>query len=160
MRQNAPPQAQNGLKLFFEYPKWSSNNFYKNHFFRPGDPSGPTVGPNRAQAGLPSGSTKCPLVRGCRRLIGGLGALETTKSGASYHRALAKEDEATHSPGSWETKGSRKLLAPLKRVSVILGSRRASREKGITSAKQGKEEVGNGVSGGPPLRQAKLRGPT
>ena len=31
----------------------------------------------------------------------------------SYHRALAKGDEATHSPRSWETKGSRKLLAPL-----------------------------------------------
>ena len=27
-------------------------------FFRPGDPGGPTVGPNRARAGLPSGSTK------------------------------------------------------------------------------------------------------
>ena len=43
---------------------------------------------------------------------------------ASYHRALAKGDEANHSPRSWETKGSRKLLAPLKRVSVILSFRR------------------------------------
>ena len=34
---------------------------------------------------------------------------------ASYHPALAKGDEATHSPRSWETKESRKLLAPLKR---------------------------------------------
>ena len=31
---------------------------------------------------------------------------------ASYHRALGKGDEATHSPRSWETKGSRKLSAP------------------------------------------------
>ena len=29
-----------------------------NHFFRPGDSSGPTVGPNCARAALPSGSTK------------------------------------------------------------------------------------------------------
>ena len=67
---------------------------------------------------------------------------------ASYHRALAKGDEATHGPRSWETKGSRKLLAPLKRVSVILSSRRVSREKGITRATQGKKEVGSGVNGG------------
>ena len=67
---------------------------------------------------------------------------------ASYHRALAKGDEATHSPRSWETKGSRKLLAPVKRMSVILSSRRVSREKGITRATQGKKEVGSGVSGG------------
>ena len=38
---------------------------------------------------------------------------------ASYQRALAKGDEATHSPRNWETKGSRKMLALLKRVSVI-----------------------------------------
>ena len=67
---------------------------------------------------------------------------------ASYHRALAKGDEATHSPRSWESKGSRKLLAPLKRVSVILSSRRVAREKGITRATQEKKEVGSGVSGG------------
>ena len=39
---------------------------------------------------------------------------------ASYHRALAKGDEATYSPRSWETKESRKLLAPLKHVSIML----------------------------------------
>ena len=61
---------------------------------------------------------------------------------------LAKGDEATHSPRSWESKGSRKFLAPLKRVSVILSSRRVAREKGITRATQGKKEVGSGVSGG------------
>ena len=55
---------------------------------------------------------------------------------ASDHRARAKEDEATHSPRSWETKGSRKLLAPLKRTSVMLSSVRVSREKGITRAIQ------------------------
>ena len=37
------------------------------------------------------------------------GSLAT--SVASYHRALAKGDEATHSPRSYETKESRKLLA-------------------------------------------------
>ena len=58
---------------------------------------------------------------------------------ASYHGALAKGEEATHSPRSWETKGARKLLAPLHRVSVILSSRRVSQEKG-------KKEVGTGVS--------------
>ena len=36
----------------------SRNNFEKNDFFRPGDHGGPTVGPNRARAVLPSGSTK------------------------------------------------------------------------------------------------------
>ena len=53
------------------------------------------------------------------------------------------KDEATHSPRSWETKGSRKFLAPLKRTSVMLSSVRVSREKGITRAIQG-----NGVEGG------------
>ena len=66
---------------------------------------------------------------------------------ASYHRALAKGDGATHSPRSWETKASGKLLAPLKRLSIILGWRRVSREKGITRATQGKKEVGSRVSG-------------
>ena len=69
-------------------------------------------------------------------------------SEASYHRALDKGDHATHSPRSWETKGSRKLLAALKRVNVILSSRRVSREKGITRATQGKKEIGSRVSGG------------
>ena len=55
----------------------------------------------------------------------------------SDHRARAKGDEATHSPRSWETKGSHKLLAPLKRTSVMLSSVRVSREKGITRAIQG-----------------------
>ena len=47
-----------GQKHFLEYPKWSRNTFGNNNFFSPGDPGGPTIGPNRAQAGLPSGSTK------------------------------------------------------------------------------------------------------
>ena len=68
---------------------------------------------------------------------------------ASYHRALAKGHEATHSPRRCETKESRKLLAPLKRVSVILSSRRVSREKGITRATQGKKEVESRVRGEP-----------
>ena len=67
---------------------------------------------------------------------------------ASYHRALAKGDEATHSPRSWETKESRQLLAPLKRVSVILSSRKVSREKGTTRVTQGKKEGASRVSGG------------
>ena len=67
---------------------------------------------------------------------------------ASYHRGLAKGDEATHSPRSWETKESRKLLAPLKRLRVILSSRRVSQEKGITRATQGKKEVGSRLRGG------------
>ena len=57
-----PKTRHHGLKTaekhLFEHPKSSRNNFGKNHFFRPGDPSGPTVGPHRARAGLPSGSTK------------------------------------------------------------------------------------------------------
>ena len=67
---------------------------------------------------------------------------------ASYHRALAKGDVATHSPRCWETKGSRKLLAPLNRVSVILSSRRVSLEKGITISTLRKKEVWSRVSGG------------
>ena len=67
---------------------------------------------------------------------------------ACYQRTLAKGDEATHSPRSWEIKGSRKLLAPLKRVSVMLSSRRVSRENGITRGTQGKKEVGSRVRGG------------
>ena len=54
---------------------------------------------------------------------------------ASYHQALAKGDEATHSPRSCETKGSHKILATVKHVSVILSYRRVSRE-GITRATQ------------------------
>ena len=67
---------------------------------------------------------------------------------ASDHRARAKGDEATHSPGSWETKGSRKLLAPLKRTSVMLSSRIMSGGKGITSATQGKRVYGVGLAVG------------
>ena len=61
---------------------------------------------------------------------------------ASDHRVRAKGDEATHSPRSWETKESRKLLAPLKRTSVMLSSRIVSRGKGITSATQEKRGYG------------------
>ena len=39
-------------------PSDLETTFEKNHFFRPGDPGGPTVGPHRARAALPSGSTK------------------------------------------------------------------------------------------------------
>ena len=67
---------------------------------------------------------------------------------ASYHQALDKGDEASHSPRSRQTKGSRKLLAPLKRVSVILSWRKVSREKCITRATQGKKGVGCRVTGG------------
>ena len=69
---------------------------------------------------------------------------------ASDHRARAKGDEATHSPRSWETKGSRKLLAPLKRTSVMLSSVRVSREKGITRAIQGNMVVWSGGECGQP----------
>ena len=64
---------------------------------------------------------------------------------ASDHRARAKGDEATHSPRSRETKGSRKLLAPLKRTSVMLSSVRVSREKGHN---KGYTREHGGVEGG------------
>ena len=66
-----------------------------------------------------------------------------TTSVASYQRSLAKGDWATHSLGSWESKGSYKLLAPLKHVSVILSSRSVFRDKGITRATEG-EGQGHG----------------
>ena len=47
--------AKNGC---LSIPSGLGTTFGKNDFFRPGDPGGPTVGPHRAQAGLPSGSTK------------------------------------------------------------------------------------------------------
>ena len=47
-----------GQKHLFEHPKWSRNNFGKNHLFRPGDLGGPTFGPHRARAWVPSGCTK------------------------------------------------------------------------------------------------------
>ena len=71
---------------------------------------------------------------------------------ASDHRPRAKGDEATHSPRSWETKGSRKLLAPLKRTSVMLSSRIVSRGKGITSATQEKRGYGVGLVADPKKR--------
>ena len=59
---NETPRRHHGLKTgqkhLFERPKWSRNNFGKNHFFRPRAPGGPTVGPHRARAALPSSSTK------------------------------------------------------------------------------------------------------
>ena len=67
---------------------------------------------------------------------------------ASDHRARAKGDEATHSPRSRQTKGSRKLLAPFKRTSVMLSSRIMSRGKGITGATQGKRGYGVGLAVG------------
>ena len=67
------------------------------------------------------------------------------KSVASAHQPLAKGDEATHPPSSWETKGSRKLLTPLKRTSVILSSRMVLQEIGITSATQEKRGCGVGL---------------
>ena len=45
---------------------------------------------------------------------------------ALYQQALAKGDEATYSPRSCATNGSHKLLGPLKRVSVIISSRKVS----------------------------------
>ena len=51
---------------------------------------------------------------------------------------------------SWETTGSRKLLAPLKRTSVMLSSVRVSREKGITRAIQGNMVVWRGGGCGQP----------
>ena len=62
----------------------------------------------------------------------------------------AKGDEATHSLRIWETKGSRKLLAPLKRTSVMLSSVRVSRETGITRAIQGNVVVWSGGECGQP----------
>ena len=69
---------------------------------------------------------------------------------ASDHRARAKGDEATHSPRSWETKGSRKLLAPLKCTSVMPSLVRVSREKGIKRAIQGNMVVWSGGECGQP----------
>ena len=48
-------------KHLFEHPKWSRNNFGKNQFFRPMDPTGPTVGPDHAGPGLPSSFSKPPF---------------------------------------------------------------------------------------------------
>ena len=69
---------------------------------------------------------------------------------ASTHRASAKGHEATHSPRCPETNRGRELLAPLKRTSIVLISRRLSREKGITnkSCTTGKS-VQSGAGGGP-----------
>ena len=53
-----PHRLKTAKKHLFGHPKWSRKNFEKNHFFRPGDPSWPTVGPRRARAVLPSGYTK------------------------------------------------------------------------------------------------------
>ena len=51
-------RLKTGLKHLFEHPNWSRNNFEKiDFFFLPGDPGGPTIGPHRARAGLPSDST-------------------------------------------------------------------------------------------------------
>ena len=97
-----------------------------------------------------------------RPLVGG-SATDRGQSSASgmtnsFHVSIKRSREgmgrgngrpATNSPRSWETKGSRKLWEPLKRVSVILSSRRVSREKGITRGTQGKKEVGSRVSGSP-----------
>ena len=42
-----PKTRHHGLKMaqkhLFEHPRWSRNNFGKNHFFRPGDPGGPPL---------------------------------------------------------------------------------------------------------------------
>ena len=67
---------------------------------------------------------------------------------ASDHRARAKGDEATHSPRSWETKGSRK--APLKRTSVMLSSRIENSVSGERHNKCYTREKGvrSGVGGG------------
>ena len=66
--------------------------------------------------------------------------LSTNKGGVANVRA--KGDEATHSPRSWDTKGSSKLLGPLKRISIILSSRMVSRVIDITSATQEKRGCG------------------
>ena len=72
---------------------------------------------------------------------------------ACTHRASANGDEATHSPRSPETNGSRELLAPLKRTSVIVISRMVYQEKGITNKSYRTEKwVGSGVGGGPKER--------
>ena len=65
-------------------------------------------------------------------------------------RALAKGEEATHSPGRWEIEDSRKLLAPIKCTSVILSLVRVSQEKGITRAIQGNMVVCRGGECGQP----------
>ena len=61
---------------------------------------------------------------------------------------LAQGNEATHLPSSIDTKGSRKLLAPLKRVSAVLCLSSVSQERGITRVAQGERVVGSGVRGG------------
>ena len=54
MAQNASPRAQNALKTLLSIPSGLGTSLEKIHFFRPGDPGGPTVGPNFARAVLPS----------------------------------------------------------------------------------------------------------
>ena len=77
---------------------------------------------------------------------------------ASTYQASAKGDEATHSPRSRETNRSRKLLAPLKRTSVILISRMVSREKGTTNKSYTtKKWVRSGVGGRPKERDYGLK---
>ena len=55
MAQNAPPRPKNTC---LSIPSGLGTTLEKMIFFCPGDPGGPTVGPRRARAGLPSGSTK------------------------------------------------------------------------------------------------------
>ena len=56
-----------------------------------------------------------------------------------------KEEMKPPTHQAWETKGSRKLLAPLKHISVILNSRMVSPEKDITNATQDKRRCGVGL---------------
>ena len=57
-----PKRATTGSKgpknTCLSIPSGLGTTLKKMIFFHPGDPGGPTVGPNRARAGLPSNSTK------------------------------------------------------------------------------------------------------
>ena len=59
---HGPKRATTGSKrpenTCLSIPSGLGTTFGKNHFFRPGEPGGPSVGPHRARAGLPSGSSK------------------------------------------------------------------------------------------------------
>ena len=59
---HGPKRATTGSKLpkntCLSIPSGLETTVEKLFFFRSGDPGGPTVGPGRALAGLPSGSTK------------------------------------------------------------------------------------------------------
>ena len=59
---HGPKRATTGSKrpknTCLSIPSGLGTTLEQNHFFRPGDPGGPTIGPHCAWAGRPSGCTK------------------------------------------------------------------------------------------------------